>query len=160
MWVPLLGLTLLLGPAFRDASGAAQGSPAPAQALKVGGVFLRVADLPRSLAFYRDTLELRPLFANEEIAAVDGGGVMILLERPQRPETAANAGLAAWTEVVFEVADVRASYAALRERGVAFATPLRVVSSEQGRDRLAAAFRDPDGHVLSITGWVAKTPAP
>ena len=53
-----------------------------------------------------------------------------------------------WTELVFHVADIDAGHRALSARGVAFRIAPRPVTA----DRLAADFRDPDGHVLSILG--------
>ena len=44
--------------------------------------------------------------------------------------------------------DIEAAYGTLRERGVAFRVAPRIVTG----DKLAADFRDPDGHVLSIFG--------
>jgi len=157
----LLGLVgiALATPALGAREDPALASP-PSPALRVGGVFLRVADLKRSVAFYSDRLDLAVLFANDELAALDGKGVMLLLEQPQDPDGSPNTGLAGWTEVVFEVPDVKATHAALLRRGVEFATPLRAVTSDGKRDRLAAAFHDPDGHILSITGWVSRASAP
>ena len=37
--------------------------------------------------------------------------------------------------------------------GVEFRNTPRVVMGTEGRELLAADFRDPDGNVLSITGW-------
>lgn len=52
------------------------------------------------------------------------------------------------TELVFHVADIDAACAALNSRGVKFRIEPRIVTGNQ----LAADFRDPDGHVLSIFG--------
>jgi len=51
-------------------------------------------------------------------------------------------------EIVFHVEDIDAAYGQLRGRGVEFCVEPRIVTGEQ----LAADFRDPDGHVLSILG--------
>src|SRR5262245_65390098 len=131
-----------------------------APALKVSHVILRVAEMARSVAFYRDRVGLPLLYSSGEFAAFDGGGVTLLLNQPDSPEPAPpSAGLAALTEVVLEAADVAAAHAALVQRGIAFRVVPRVVTSDGQRDLLAADFRDPDGHVLSITGWVPRTPA-
>lgn len=126
-----------------------EGSP-----LKVSNIILRVADMARSVAFYRDQVGLPLRFASEEFSGFDAGGLTLMLNRPDRMAEAASAGLAALTEIVLEAPDIVAAHAALRQRGVAFRLEPRVVTSDGKRDLLAADFRDPDGHVLSLTGWV------
>ncbi len=55
---------------------------------------------------------------------------------------------------MLEVNDVHASYDKLAARGVPFEVELRVVTTDGSHDLLAAHFRDPDGHLASLTGWV------
>ncbi len=122
---------------------------------RLTNVMLRVADLQRSLAFWRDRLGLRPLGAFESFAFLDAGGVRIALNAvapPREPD----GGLAALTELVLEVPDVRAAHEALTARGVSFRTPPRPVTGDGARELWACDCRDPDGHLVSITGWVAK----
>ena len=52
------------------------------------------------------------------------------------------------TEIVLPVENIDEAHQTLRDRGAAFRIAPRVVTG----DRLAADFRDPDGHVLSIFG--------
>jgi len=40
---------------------------------------------------------------------------------------------------------------------VTFRRELRAVTSDDTRVMYAADFRDPDGYILSIAGWVART---
>jgi catechol 2,3-dioxygenase-like lactoylglutathione lyase family enzyme len=128
----------------------------PGAGYRVSNLILRVADLPRALAFYRDTLGMGVRFASDEFAFLDGGGIALVLNKPEAPPAQASAGLAALTEVVLEVDDVRARYAELEKRGVPFSREPRPVTSDAQRDLLATDFRDPDGHVLSLTGWVPR----
>jgi hypothetical protein len=58
------------------------------------------------------------------------------------------------TEIVLGADDVRASYDELADRGVAFEIELRPVTSDGNHELWAAHFRDPDGHLASITGWI------
>jgi catechol 2,3-dioxygenase-like lactoylglutathione lyase family enzyme len=126
-------------------------------ALRVSNVILRVADLARSIEFYRDRLGMPVRFSNDEFAGIDGGGVTVLLEHSRQP-SAPNAGLSALTEVVLEVPDVTEAYKTLKGRGVPFRIEPRLVTSNGSQDLLAADFRDPDGHALSLTGWVPHVP--
>jgi catechol 2,3-dioxygenase-like lactoylglutathione lyase family enzyme len=123
---------------------------------RLSNVLLRVADLQRSLAFWRDKLSLRPLGAFESFAFLDAGGVRIGLNAVAPPKEP-DGGLAALTEIVLEVPDVRAAHADLTAKGVAFRTPPRPVTADGLRELWACDCRDPDGHLVSITGWVAKS---
>jgi catechol 2,3-dioxygenase-like lactoylglutathione lyase family enzyme len=119
--------------------------PDEAPTMGIGIVMLGVRELARSLAFYRDALGLPLSFASDEFAFLRAGAVTLGLRRAPDLAEASEDGR---TELVFAVEDVDRAYALLRARGVAFRIPPRVVTGDQ----LAADFRDPDGHVLSIFG--------
>ena len=112
---------------------------------RINNIFLGVTDLPRSAAFYRETLGLELQFEMEGFVFLKAGGVALAL-------STAHAGLATppagATEVVFGVDDVTAAHEALTARGVTFLNAPRNVTGDQW----AANFRDPDGHLLSIFG--------
>jgi catechol 2,3-dioxygenase-like lactoylglutathione lyase family enzyme len=118
---------------------------APPDVLKIGMLMLGVTDMRRAVAFYREAVGLPVQFGSDEFTFLDGGFVTLVLQaRKELPPP--DDGLR--TEVVFTVDDIDAAHRALRERGVAFRIEPRIVAG----DRLAADFRDPDGHVLSIFG--------
>jgi catechol 2,3-dioxygenase-like lactoylglutathione lyase family enzyme len=118
---------------------------------KISNIILSVGNLNKSIAFYSDILGMNVLSTIPgEFAFLDGGGVTLALR--ERSE-GSNPGL---TEVVFEVPDVYATYESLKSRGVAFSTNPRVVTESGPRQLVATDFRDPDGHILSITSWLAK----
>jgi len=112
---------------------------------RVGFLLLGVRDLERSIAFYRDGLGLTLKGRSGEFAFLDGGGVTVGL-RQLLGRTAPGEGPS--VEVVFAVDDIDAAHRALDRRGVEFRVEPRIVAGDQ----LAADFRDPDGHVLSIFG--------
>lgn len=147
------------GVALAESPRAAQnqgGTSMTSTSLRVSHVILRVSNMARSVAFYRNGVGMTVQSANDEFAALDGGGVTLLLNKPERPPGGESAGLASLTEIVLEVPDVRSAYEAFKARGVAFRVDPRPVTSDGSRDLLAADFRDPDGHVLSLTGWVPR----
>ena len=118
---------------------------------KISNIILSVTNLNRSVAFYKDNLGMKVISTIPgEFAFLDGGGVTLALrERSEgiRP------GL---TEVVFELPDVYTAYESSESRGLSFSTPPRVVTESDAKQLVAADFRDPDGHVLSITSWLPK----
>jgi catechol 2,3-dioxygenase-like lactoylglutathione lyase family enzyme len=132
-------------------------TPASAGDLKANRIILRVADLKTSVAFYRDRVGLRLQSTFDEFAVFEGGaGVTLMLQEITRKSNAPNSGLSAFTEVVFESPDVMASYTEMKERGVQFTREPFPATTDGSRVLYAANFKDPDGHVLSITGWIAK----
>ncbi len=112
---------------------------------------LTVSNLEKALVFYRDTLGMKVnATIPGEFAFLDGGAVVLALRESAEK---ANPGL---TEVVFEVPDVTATYEELKSKDIAFPYPPRSVTGNEGMDLYATDFRDPDGHILSITSWVPK----
>ncbi len=88
-----------------------------------------------------------------EFVFQDGGGTTLALLQNVRPGPVASGGV----EVSFETVDVQGTYLALKSRGVVFRTPPRAVTEDADLNELLAAdFRDPDRHALSMTGWSPK----
>ena len=126
--------------------------------LRTNRVILRVTNLTASIAFYKDQvgLPLLSTFDNEFAEFGNPGGLIVMLQEIVRKNDAPNAGLSALTEIVLDSPDVMASYRAMKTRGVKFSREPQVATSDVTRDLYAADFRDPDGHVLSIIGWIAR----
>ena len=83
----------------------------------------------------------------------------VMLQQVTRKSTAPSTGLAAFTEIVLQSADIFASYHALKSRGVAFRHEPMVATTDGVRDLYTSDFRDVDGHILSIAGWVERSNA-
>ena len=112
---------------------------------KIGVIMLGVADLAKSLPFYRDRLGLKLSMQFESFAFFDTGGATLVLNTGLAKATGRGAGA---TEVVFNVEHVRQAYDALREQGVDFINEPRLASPPNW----VANFQDPDGHLISIFG--------
>ena len=117
--------------------------------MKLSNVILRVSDIDASVAFWRDNVGLDLSWSSGEFAFFVVGDNQLALNQPTvfEPQVAD-------TELVFEVDDVRSVFADMKQRGVPFEVEPRPVTSDGERALLAAHFRDPDGHLASITGWV------
>lgn len=133
-------------------------TPASAHGFRASRVILRVSDLGKSIAFYRDQIGLRLQMTTGEFAIFDADGVAVMLASVAKTPSEKSAGLAALTEVVLDCPDILGAYAAMQTRGVTFRVAPRAVTTDGTRDLYAADFRDPDGHILSITGWIAHKP--
>jgi catechol 2,3-dioxygenase-like lactoylglutathione lyase family enzyme len=130
--------------------------PVSAGELKANRIILRVTDLNTSIAFYRDRIGLRLQSTFDEFAVFGDEGVTVMLQGIARKSNAPNGGLAAFTEVVFESPDVMKTYAEMKSRGVKFTREPFPATIDGARVLYAANFRDPDGHILSLTGWVSR----
>lgn len=118
--------------------------------MKLTNVILPVSDLERSASFYRDTLGLEETGrVPGEFVFFDAGNTTLAIRKMEGPTAPGD------SELSFEVPDVKATYELLRSN-VAFSIAPRAVTGNKTHDLYAANFRDPDGHNLSITGWVAK----
>ena len=117
--------------------------------MRLSNVILRVADLEESVAFWRDLVGLDLSWSGDEFAFFAVGDNQLTLNQPLVFEDQASD-----TEIVFEVEDVHSVISEMRERGVPFEVEPRAVTSDGERTLFAAHFRDPDGHVASVTGWV------
>jgi catechol 2,3-dioxygenase-like lactoylglutathione lyase family enzyme len=127
-----------------------------APGLVANRVILRVTDLQQSVAFFRDRVGLPLQSTFDEFAQLDGGGgVTLMLQKVTRKSSDPSTGLSALTEIVLESPDILASYEAMKGRGVIFRFAPRVATTDgKTRDFYVTDFRDPDGHVLSIGGWM------
>jgi catechol 2,3-dioxygenase-like lactoylglutathione lyase family enzyme len=107
---------------------------------------LGVRDLEAAVAFYAETVGLTLAGRFGDFAMLDVGGATLVLSAQlarARPSSGPEA-----VEIVLAVPSVRAAYAVLRERGVAFLTEPHTIDGTND----VANFEDPDGHLLSLYG--------
>lgn len=117
--------------------------------MRIQRIILRVSDLDRSIEFWTGKVGLDLSGRGGAFAFLDGDGVQLALN--QLDDVPGDDSL---TEIVLETQDVKTVYEQLAGRGVPFEVELRPVTSDGGRELWAAHFRDPDGHIGSLSGWV------
>jgi catechol 2,3-dioxygenase-like lactoylglutathione lyase family enzyme len=115
-------------------------------------VTLIVADLRRSLTFYRDRLGLTEIDSGIGHAVVASGNARILL----RQVTDTRPVDRRVVHLNLEVDDVHEAYERLRREGVDFMHPPRVVNQGEQLEQWAATLRDPDGHAIALTRWEVR----
>jgi catechol 2,3-dioxygenase-like lactoylglutathione lyase family enzyme len=123
-------------------------------ALKLSGrpvAFVNVTDRERALAFYRDTLGLSLRSSDGFGDFLDNGAGLVRMTVMADHKAHAHP-IAGW-----DVDDIRATAAALRERGVTFTIyegmgqdDLGIWTAPDGKAKVAW-FADPDGNVLSLS---------
>ncbi len=116
----------------------------------VGQISVRVRDVARATAFYRDVLGLPFLFAYPGMAFFDAGGTWLYLTDQVEPEFDHPSSI-----LYFDVDDIAAAHAALAARGVAFRTAPHAIHRSEGRELWLADFEDGEGNTFAIRQWKA-----
>jgi catechol-2,3-dioxygenase len=117
---------------------------------RIGQIHLSVDDLPRAVAFYRDTLGMTLLFEvpGQPMAFFDCSGVRLYLGTPEKPEFRSN------SMIYYHVDSIRDAYDTLCARGVEFSHEPHVVHKTGDSELWMAGFRDPDGNNLVLMSEV------
>lgn len=127
------------------------------QALKteleaVGQAAVRVREVERAVAFYRDALGLPFLFqAGPGLAFFQCGATRLMLTLPESAEFDHPSSI-----LYFTVADIGAAHEALSARGVAFRDAPHKVADLGTREVWMTFFDDGEGNVMALTSEVEK----
>ena len=110
---------------------------------------LFVADLQRSIAWYRDVLGLPLMFVTNGMAFFQLGNARLMLGEHERAEGAGGV-------LYFDAPDLPELAAALTEKGVDFRRPADRLQSTEAGDLMLQSFTDPDGNALALMGVVPR----
>jgi catechol 2,3-dioxygenase-like lactoylglutathione lyase family enzyme len=127
-------------------------APATPGLTEIGQIAVAVRDLPRAVAFYRDTLGLPFLFETNSMAFFDCGGVRLMLSRPEKPEFDHPASI-----IYYRVRHIEESAAVLRSRGVSFEAEPHIVARLPHHDLWMAFLKDPEGNVFALMADVERS---
>lgn len=121
---------------------------------RVGQIAIRVHDLDRAVAFYRDVLGLRFLFqAPPGLAFFECGGVRLMLSRPERSEHDHPGSV-----VYYVVDDIQAAWAAVTAGGAKPATAgapePHLIAKMPDHDLWMAFIDDSEGNLLGLMSEV------
>ena len=117
----------------------------PVSLNRIGQIALGVQDVDRAEAFYRDALGLRKLFRFGDLTFFDCGGVRLLLEKLNDPDTARHG-----SPIYFACADIALTVREFQQRGVSFSSLPHLIAEMDDHDLWMAFFADPDGHTLAL----------
>lgn len=108
---------------------------------------MRVSDLERATAFYRDTLGLKHLFTAGTMAFFDAGGVRLLLGLGQADDD----GPHGTSILYYRVADIRAAHADLESARVpCLQQPQCVHTDERGVELWMGFYADSEGNSFAL----------
>jgi methylmalonyl-CoA/ethylmalonyl-CoA epimerase len=118
---------------------------------RIGQIAIIVKDLARAVRFYRDTLGMRFLFEVPNLAFFDCGGVRLMLGPAEKPEFDHPASV-----LYYKVADIDATFAALKGRDVRFIDEPHVIAKMPDHDLWMVFFRDSEGNTLGLMSEVRR----
>ena len=118
----------------------------------IGQIAVNVHDLPRAVAFYRDTLGMRLLFeVPPKMAFFDCGGVRLMLSLPETAEYDHPASI-----IYYNVDDIQQAAAVLEARGVTFDSAPHLIAKLPHADLWMAFLRDADRNPVALMSEVKK----
>jgi len=112
----------------------------------IGQISVNVHDLDRAVAFYKDTLGMKHLFAVPgRMAFFDCAGVRLMLAIPERVDLDHPSSI-----LYFKVEDIEQAHEVLESRGVHFETKPALVAPMATHDLWLAEFQDSENNVLAL----------
>ena len=118
---------------------------------RLGQVAINVQNVERAIAFYRDVLGLRFLFAAGQLAFFDCGGVRLMLDRPEKPEFDHPSSI-----LYFSVSDIQAAHRKLVDSGATIVEAPRIIAPMPDHDLWMSFFHDTEGNVMALMSEVPR----
>ena len=115
----------------------------------IGQISIRVHDIDRAVAFYRDALGLDFLFDAGPLAFLTCGDVRLMLTKPETDEFDHPS-----STLYFRVDDIEAARAELVERGVPFDDEPHLIARMPDHELWMTFFRDPDRNLHGLMSEV------
>ena len=119
------------------------------QVTSIGQISIRVHDIDRAVAFYRDALGLDFLFDAGPLAFLTCGDVRLMLTKPESDEFDHPS-----STLYFRVDDIEAARAQLVERGVPFDDEPHLIARMPDHELWMTFFRDPDRNLHGLMSEV------
>jgi predicted enzyme related to lactoylglutathione lyase len=119
-----------------------------AKVTSIGQIAISVQDMPRAVAFYRDILGLKYLFEATGMAFFDCNGVRLMLSMSEKPDSTYG------SIIYYKTGDIEAAATVMREQGVQFEAPPRMIAKMPDHDLWMAFLRDSEGNLLALMSEV------
>ena len=123
------------------------------QVTSIGQIAITVQDMPRAVAFYRDVLGLKYLFEATGMAFFDCSGVRLMLSISEKPDSTYG------SIIYYKTEDIEGAASDMRERGVQFEAPPRMIAKMPDHDLWMAFLRDTEGNLLALMSEVRANKA-
>ncbi len=118
---------------------------------RIGQIAVRVHDVERATAFYRDRLGLRLLFTAGPLAFFDCGGARLMLSPPEKPEFDHPGSI-----LYFVVPDIAAAHRQMKAQNVHFEDEPRMIAKMPDHELWMTFFRDSEQNLLALMSEVRE----
>jgi methylmalonyl-CoA/ethylmalonyl-CoA epimerase len=118
---------------------------------RIGQIAIRARDIGRAVRFYRETLGMRFLFEVPNLAFFDCGGIRLMLSTAESAEFDHPGSV-----LYYQVADINASYDALKKCGVEFIDQPHLIAQLADHDLWMVFFRDSEENTLALMSEVPR----
>jgi predicted enzyme related to lactoylglutathione lyase len=118
---------------------------------RIGQIAINAHDVDRATAFYRDVLGLPHLFRSGQLSFFDCGGVRLMLDKAEKPESDHPSSI-----LYFQVGDIRAAHKRLKEAGATFEDEPHVIAQMPKYDLWMTFFRDSENNLLALMSEVPR----
>lgn len=118
---------------------------------RIGQIAIRVKDVERAVAFYRDALGMQHLFSIPRSAFFQCGTVRLMLSIPEKGEFDHPSSI-----IYFTVDDINAAYRQLVDRGVRFEDAPHLIANMDSYDLWMVFFRDSEDNYLGLMSEVPR----
>lgn len=119
---------------------------------QIGQISVTAHDVDRAVAFYRDTLGMQFLFRAGALACFNCGGIRLMISAPEKPEFDHPSSI-----LYFKVAEIQATHAALRNRGVKFEDEPHLIARMPDHELWMTFFRDSEYNLMALMSEVRKS---
>ena len=117
----------------------------------IGQIAIRVHDVDRAVACYRDQLGMQFLFSFPGTAFFQCGNVRLMLSTPEKGEFDHPSSI-----IYFTVDDINAAYERLLARGVYFEDEPHLIANMDTYDLWMVFFRDSEQNYLGLMSEVPR----
>jgi methylmalonyl-CoA/ethylmalonyl-CoA epimerase len=125
-------------------------SPTPTTAIShIGQIAITIRDTDRAVDFYQNKLQLPFLFRAGNLAFFQCGQTRLMLSAPEKPEFDHPSSI-----LYFSVSDLRATFAAMKSRGVTFIDEPHLIAKLPDHELWMCFFHDSEGNTLGLMSEV------
>jgi methylmalonyl-CoA/ethylmalonyl-CoA epimerase len=114
----------------------------------IGQIAITVTDVPRAIAFYKDTLGIKLLFQMPTMGFFDCGGVRLMISAGEKP------GESYASVIYFKVPNIQEAWSELITRGITVEREPHMIAKMPDHELWMAFFRDPDRNLLALMSEV------
>jgi methylmalonyl-CoA/ethylmalonyl-CoA epimerase len=114
----------------------------------IGQIAIAVTDVPRAIAFYKDTLGIKLLFQMPTMGFFDCGGVRLMISAGEKP------GESYASVIYFKVPNIQEAWSELITRGITVEREPHMIAKMPDHELWMAFFRDPDRNLLALMSEV------